>query len=101
MDITGLNNTEKTCQIPVDVQLQMCREAAIAFGYLCKTVCEQFGQEGINLIKENFLSGSGICNIKMPPVEENPSREVGMTLIKLLASWGISGGLSLDRTDKK
>ena len=84
------NDIEQISLIPVEVQLQLCKEAALAFGYLCKTVCEKFGQEGVKVIEENFLSGSNIMSINMPHIEESLSREVGMTLIRLLATWGIN-----------
>ena len=75
--------------IPVDIQLQICREAARAFQYLCETVCKKFGQEGVKVIEENFLSDSDLLSGETQRIEEDPSREVSMTLIKLLASWGI------------
>jgi len=83
-------NTERISQIPLEVQLQICKDAALAFGYLCKTVCEAFGQEGVEVIEKNFLSGFDIMRSNIPHIEEDPSREVGMTLMKLLAIWGIN-----------
>ena len=84
-----LNNKECVTEIPVDIQLHICREAARAFGYLCEMVCEKFGQEGVKVIEENFLSDSDLFSGYTQHIEGNPSREVSMTLIKLLASWGI------------
>jgi len=84
------NDIEQISLIPVEVQLQICKEAALAFGYLCKAVCEAFGQEGVEVIEKNFLSGFDIMRSNIPHIEEDPSREVGMTLMKLLAIWGIN-----------
>ena len=89
MGNVDLNNNACVSGIPVDMQLQICREAARAFGYLCEMVCEKFGQEGVKVIEENFLSGSYLLSGETQRIEENPSREVCMTLIKLLALWGI------------
>lgn len=89
MENIDLNN-ECVYGIPVDIQLHLCKEAARAFGYLCKTVCEKFGHEGEKIIRETFLSDSDLFKRDVPLGEENSSKEVGMTLIKLLASWGIS-----------
>jgi len=83
-------NTERISQIPLEVQLQICKDAALAFGYLCKTVCERFGQEGVKVIEESFLSDSNTMSKGKLHIEENHSKDVGMALIKLLASWGIS-----------
>jgi hypothetical protein len=85
----NLNTNECVSGIPVDIQLQICREAARAFVYLCEMVCEKFGQEGVKVIEENFLSDSDLFSGDTQPIEGTPSREVSMTLIKLLASWGI------------
>jgi len=84
------NSDKKISQVPIEVQLQLCKEVAIAFGYLCKIVCEKFGQEGVKVIEENFLSDSDLFNGDTPRIEEVPSKEVSMTLIKLLASWGVN-----------
>lgn len=92
MGRVDIDNIEQISRIPVEAQLQICKEAALAFGYLCKTVCERFGQEGAKVVAENFLSDSDPFGEEMPHIKENPSKEVSMTLIKLLASWGINRG---------
>ena len=89
MEKIDLNNHECVSGIPVDIQLHICREAARAFGYLCKMVCEKFGQEGVKVIEENFLSDYSLLSGDTQPIEGNPSREASVALIKLLASWGI------------
>jgi len=90
MEKIDSNNIEQLSQIPPDVQLQLCKKAALAFGYLCKMVCEKFGQEGVKIIEESFLSDSEVVSRDKLYMEENSSREVGITLIKLLATWGIN-----------
>ena len=83
------DNHECISRVPVDIQLQMCRQAARAFGHLCEVVCERFGQEGVKVIEEHFLSDSALLGEGTPYREGDLSREVSTTLIKLLASWGI------------
>lgn len=84
------NNSDRTSKIPLDVQLQLCKEVALAFRNLCNTVCKKFGHEGEKVIRETFLSDSDLSVRDIPHGEESPSKEIGMTLIKLLALWGIS-----------
>ena len=52
-------------------------------------VCEKFGQEGVKVIEENFLSDYSLLSGDTQPIEGNPSREASVALIKLLASRGI------------
>ena len=96
MGNVDLNNNECITGIPVDIQLQICREAARAFGYLCEMVCEKFGQEGVKVIEENFLSDSDLFSGDTQPIEGNPSREASVALIKLLASRGIKRSSCLE-----
>ena len=89
MKKSSLNNIDKFSQIPPDVQVQLCKEVALAFRHLCKTVCVKFGHEGEKVIRGTFLSDSDLLRRETSLGEANISKEVSMTLIKLLASWGI------------
>ena len=86
------HNIDSTSQIPLDIQAQLCREIALAFRHLCRTVCKTFGHEGEKVVKEIFLSDSNLSVRNLLHDEEIPSKELGGALIKLLASWGISSG---------
>ena len=86
------NNIASTSHISIDVQVQLCREVALAFRHLCKTVCETFGHEGEKVIRETFLSDSDLSEGNVPHSEAIFSKGIGVTLIKLLAAWGIRSG---------
>ena len=96
MSLPNVHDNNKTSQIPLDVQLQLCREVARAFGHLCKAVCKKFGKEGEEVVRETFFSNDYLCNREAPPHVENFPRELSTTLIKLLASWGINSGSHLE-----
>ena len=55
MEKVDSNDIEQISLIPVDVRLQLSKEATRTFGYLCKAVSEKFCQKGVKVIENNFV----------------------------------------------
>ena len=90
MGKTGVRTTDTSSQISIGLQLSLCRELALAFRQLCQAVCDRYGNEGEQLIRNLFISDAESRYGEATPGKEGSTRQVNVALVKLLACNSIS-----------
>lgn len=76
---------DSSSQMQTGLQLDLCRELAVAFKQLCRVVCDRYGPEGEKLIRDLFLSDAHHSPGNVEQGTEDSIRRVNAALIKLLA----------------
>lgn len=77
--------SDSSSQLHTGLQLDLCRELAVAFKQLCRVVCDRYGHEGEKLIRDLFLSDAHHSAGTVEQGTEHSIRRVNAALIKLLA----------------
>jgi hypothetical protein len=101
MGKVGLHTIDTSSQIPTGLQLDLCRELALAFRDLCRVVCDRFGHEGEQLIKDLFLSDAHFPHGDAEQGKENSTKTVNVALIKLLATRSMGSDAGGTESNKK
>jgi len=86
--------------LPLEVQLEQCRGAAISFGKLCRAICESLGTKGVKMIRNVFLTDCEEFCKKVSYLKGSTPQEIGMTLVGLLVSWGAEVTILEDSKEK-